>query len=141
LLVHGFGFERALQLARRRIMMGKDYAVVGDGTHTLAQNGNRLPATVSLEEIEGQYLISYDQFSTRHTGSFYRPYIGDATYAYLCGNESEFVVDPPELLEFLERADSPVIFDGDVYRHCHRRAVDASNWRPGSNCLPISWTL
>jgi hypothetical protein len=115
LLVHGFGFERALQLARRRIMMGKDYAVVGDGTHTLAQNGNRLPATVTLEEIEGQYLISYDQFSTRHTGSFYRPYIGDATYAYLCGNESEFVVDKPELLTFLRRADSPVIYDGDVY--------------------------
>jgi len=114
LLVHGFGFERALQLARRRIMMGKDYAVVGDGTHTLAQNGNRLPTTITLEEIEGQYLISYDQFSTRHTGSFYRPYIGDATYAYLCGNESEFVVDQSELLEFMERADSPVIYGGDV---------------------------
>ena len=115
LLVHGFGFERALQLARRRIMMGKDYAVVGDGTHTLAQNENRLPTTLRLEPAEnGRFLLSYDQFSTRHTGSFYRPFLDQAQFSHLCGNEAEFVLEPPDLIEFLSRADAPVIYDGDV---------------------------
>jgi hypothetical protein len=115
LLVHGFGFERALQLARRRIMMGKDYAVVGDGTHALAQSENRLPATVELEEVESGFLLTYDQFSSRHAGSFYRPYLGEDRYAYLCGNESEHILDRSELANFLERAELPVIYDGDVY--------------------------
>lgn len=35
LLSEGFGFERALSLARGEIMMGTDYAIVGDGTHAL----------------------------------------------------------------------------------------------------------
>jgi len=115
LLVHGFGFERALQLARRRIMMGKDYAVVGDGTHALAQSENRLPATVELEQFDEGFLVSYDQFCSRHAGSFYRPYIGDDRYAYLCGNVSEYLLDRSELATFLDRAALPVIYDGDVY--------------------------
>jgi len=115
LLVHGFGFERALQLARRRIMMGKDYAVVGDGTHALAQSENRLPVTARLEDVEPGYLLTYDQYSSRHTGSFYRPFVGEDRYAYLCGNESEHVLDRAELATFLERAELPVIYDGDVY--------------------------
>ena len=115
LLVHGFGFERALQLARRRIMMGKDYAVVGDGTHSLAQSENRLPATVELEAVNAGFLVTYDQFCSHHAGAFYRPYLGDDRYAYLCGNESEHVLDRSEVATFLERAALPVIYDGDVY--------------------------
>ncbi|AGN02640.1 hypothetical protein L593_13505 [Salinarchaeum sp. Harcht-Bsk1] len=115
LLVHGFGFERALQLARRRIMMGKDYAVVGDGTHSLAQSENRLPATVELESVEAGFLLTYDQFSSRHAGAFYRPYLGEDRYAYLCGNESDHVLDRSAVAAFLERAALPVIYDGDVY--------------------------
>ncbi|GAB3681063.1 hypothetical protein GCM10028857_04710 [Salinarchaeum chitinilyticum] len=115
LLVHGFGFERALQLARRRIMMGKDYAVVGDGTHALAQSENRLPATVELDAVDQGFLLSYDQFCSRHAGSFYRPYLGDDRYAYLCGNVSEYLLDRSELATFLDRAALPVIYDGDVY--------------------------
>jgi len=115
LLAHGFGFERALQLSRRRIMMGKDYAVVGDGTHALAQSDNRLPATVRLESVDGGFLLTYDQYCSRHAGSFYRPFVGDERYAYLAGNESEHVLERPELATFLERASMPVVFDGDVY--------------------------
>jgi len=116
LLVHGFGIERALQLARRRIMMGKDYAVVGDGTHSLAQSENRLPATAELERVEGDgFLLSYDQFSSRHVGGFYQPFIQGNEYSYLCGTESEHALSRDELLAYLDRAEMPVVFDGDVY--------------------------
>jgi len=115
LLIHGFSIERAMQLARRRIMMGKDYAVVGDGTHVLTQSSNRLPATATLEEVGDQYLLTYDQFSTRDTGGFYHPYVEGNEYSYLCGNESEFALDETETVEFLRRAEMPVIHDGDFY--------------------------
>jgi hypothetical protein len=115
LLIHGFSIERAMQLARRRIMMGKDYAVVGDGTHVLTQSSNRLPATATLEAVGDQYLLTYDQFSTRNTGGFYHPYVEGNEYSYLCGNESEFALDRTEAVEFLRRAQMPIIYDGDFY--------------------------
>ncbi|ELY87789.1 hypothetical protein C483_17868 [Natrialba hulunbeirensis JCM 10989] len=52
LLVHGFSIERAMALARRRIIMGKDYTVVGDGTHSLTQGEHRLPTTVRVDELD-----------------------------------------------------------------------------------------
>jgi hypothetical protein len=116
LMIHGFSIERALQLARRRIMMGKDYAVVGDGTHVLTQSKNRLPATATLESIgRDQYLLTYDQFSAPDVGGYYYPYVGDNEYSYLCGNESEYALDATEVQEFLRRAEMPVIYEGDFY--------------------------
>lgn len=117
LLAHGFGIERALQLARCRIMMGKDYAVVGDGTHSLTQSENRIPATATVEPIEGadRFLLTYDQFSSRHTGSFYHPYLENNEFSYLCGNESEFTLGRDDLVSYLARAELPVVYDGDIH--------------------------
>jgi hypothetical protein len=120
LLVHGFSIERAMGLARRRIMMGKDYAVVGDGTHSLIQGENRLPTTAKLEalgEADGdrQYLLTFDCYSTRLTGSYYFPHTEGNEYAYLCGNESNFTLTEPALATMLEETAASVIYDGDVY--------------------------
>jgi len=116
LLIHGFSFERALRIARRRIMMGKDYAVVGDGTHTLSQTTNRVPTAAELERLsEDQFFLQFDQFSIREIGAYYHPYIADNEYSYLCGNSSEFALDESSVLEFLQRADTSVIFDGEFY--------------------------
>lgn len=116
LLVHGFSIERAMRLARRRIMMGKDYAVVGDGTHSLTQGDTRLPTTAHLEALEAdQYLLTFDCYSTRTTGPYYFPHTNDNEYAYLCGNESSFTVTTAELVSLLKDMDASVIYDGDVY--------------------------
>ncbi|AEH37742.1 hypothetical protein [Halopiger xanaduensis] len=149
-LVYGFSIERAMRLARRRIMMGKDYAVVGDGTHSLAQGTNPFPTTITIEPLpDGQrarsrsrrtgsrtdsrsasttrsrprssgdadtarYLVTFDCYSTRTTGSYYVPH-AEATAATLCGNESNFVLSAPELAALLENTEAAVIYDGDVY--------------------------
>ncbi|GAB3664213.1 hypothetical protein [Halopiger thermotolerans] len=155
-LVHGFSIERAMRLARRRIMMGKDYAVVGDGTHSLAQGTNPFPTTITVEPLtDGQrerarsrprgrgrgrgggaksrsasaarsnsrprdgegatrYLVTFDCYSTRTTGSYYVPH-AEAESATLCGNESNFVLSAAELATLLENTDAAVIYDGDVY--------------------------
>ncbi|WP_121742857.1 hypothetical protein [Natronorubrum halophilum] len=118
LLVHGFSIERALGLARRRIMMGKDYAVVGDGTHSLIQGEHRLPITITLEELEDagdRYLVSFDCYSTRVTGSYYFPHTEDNEFAYLCGSESSFTLTESGLVSLLNETDASVIYDGDLY--------------------------
>jgi hypothetical protein len=115
LLVHGFSVERAMQLARRRIMMGKDYAVVGDGTHVVTQNETRPPATATLEAVGEEYLLTYDQYAAGTAGEHYHPHVGDGNYSYLCGSESEFVLEETEVVDFLGRAEMPVVYGGDFY--------------------------
>ena len=116
LLVHGFSIERAMQLARRRIMMGKDYAVVGDGTHTIAQGDDQNPPTVHLEPTaDDRYLLTIDSYSTEEIGGVYAPFVGDNEYLKLCGNESSFIVDDDGLASFLAESEHPVIYDGDLY--------------------------
>jgi len=116
LVVNGFGIERAMRLARRRIMMGKDYAVVGDGTHRLTGGADHEPASAVLQELgDDQFLLTYDQFSAATAGGHYRPAVEDEGYAYLCGNESEFALDGAAAAAFLRDAELPVVYDGDVY--------------------------
>ncbi|MFD1564662.1 hypothetical protein ACFR99_14060, partial [Haloarchaeobius amylolyticus] len=119
LLVHGFSIERAMDLARRRIMMGKDYAVVGDGTHSLTQ-GDQPPTTATLEQhevddSEKRYLLCLDCYSTRAAGAYYFPHTETNEYAYLCGNDSTFTLTRSELVTMLKETDAAVIYDGDVY--------------------------
>ena len=119
LLVHGFSIERAMDLARRRIMMGKDYAVVGDGTHSLTQ-GDRPPTTARLEQLEDdgrqtRYHLCLDCYSTQAAGSYYFPHIETNEHAYLCGNDSTFTLTESELVTMLEETEAAVIYDGDIY--------------------------
>ncbi|SEH10984.1 hypothetical protein SAMN04487967_0140 [Natronorubrum sediminis] len=118
LLVHGFSFERALRLARRRIMMGKDYAVVGDGTHSLVHGENQLPITITLEELDGEpsrYFVTFDCYSTRATGSYYYPHTEENEFAYLSGTQSNMTLTSSEVATVLKETDASVIYDGDVY--------------------------
>jgi hypothetical protein len=95
-------------------MMGKDYAVVGDGTHTLSQTTNRVPTTAELERLgEDQFFLQFDQFSIREVGAYYHPYVSDNEYSYLCGNTSEFALDRRTVVDFLARADTSVIYEGE----------------------------
>ncbi|QFU83606.1 hypothetical protein [Natronorubrum aibiense] len=118
LLVNGYSLERALGLARSRIMMGKDYAVVGDGTHSLVQSDHRLPITITVEDLEdgtGRYLVTLDCYSTRVTGSYYFPHTEANEFAYLCGTESSFTLEASGVASLLRETDASVIYDGDLY--------------------------
>ncbi|SFS55788.1 hypothetical protein [Halostagnicola kamekurae] len=116
LLVHGFSIERAMDLARRRIMMGKDYAVVGDGTHSLSQGEQQYPTTITMELVDDeQYLLSIECYSTGDTGSYYFPHADGNDNAYLCGSPSRLLLSADELPAFLSEANASVIYDGDVY--------------------------
>ncbi|OVE86154.1 hypothetical protein [Natronolimnobius baerhuensis] len=123
-LAHGFSIERAMSLARSRIMMGKDYAVVGDGTHSLTDGEHQQPTTLTLEPVPdddsdtavpNQFLVTFDCYSTQTTGTYYVPHTDENELATLCGNESNFLLERDEVATLLEECDAAVIYNGDVY--------------------------
>ena len=115
LLINGYGIGHAIQLARRRIMMGKDYSVIGDGTHQLAQCDNRYPPIASLEEADGGFEVEFETLSMPNIGGIFQVYRDGDEKPRLHGTDSIFTLDKPELVAFLERAKMPFVYDGDLY--------------------------
>jgi len=108
LLVHGFGIQRALTLARRRILMSKDYAVVGDGTYSLLPVGE--PGVLRLERDGEQFGVAYERLAASSYGENYSSPVDDTTRLH--GNVSTGELTEPELVALLERTSLPVIYDG-----------------------------
>jgi hypothetical protein len=125
LLVAGFSLERALDLARRRIMTGKDYSVVGDGTHRLPTAGEdgRSPADATLERIDdGRFRLAYRVDDARRFGAVDRPRFVPDDDPHLIGTERTVTLGRQELLAALGRTDAPVVFEGDVHWSSDLRA-------------------
>jgi len=116
LLINGFNIDLALRFARRRIMMGKDYAVVGDGTHVLTQADNRLPVLLTVEEGEdGAFEMTHTNMSAETNGTICQVYHTKYDEYHLQGVEVTLEFSRAELLEFLDRAKAPAIYDGELY--------------------------
>ncbi|WP_458190140.1 hypothetical protein [Haladaptatus sp. NG-WS-4] len=115
LLINGFNIQHALQLARRRIMMNKDYSVVGDGTHRLTQSDNHMPVSGKIERVGDGFRLTYTSLAVSMVGGCYQPYIAGNDELHLHGNDASFLLDAEELCSFLKRAEMPVVFDGELY--------------------------
>ena len=116
LLINGFSLERALALARRRIIMGKDYTVVGDGTHLLTEPGIPVPAVGTVDENDdGTYHLDYDTNSPRVAGGTYAPPFSDDQRSHLLGTTQRTDLSAADLSDFLDRTDMPIIYDGDIH--------------------------
>jgi hypothetical protein len=116
LLINGFNIDLALRFARRRIMMGKDYAVVGDGTHVLTQADNRLPTLMTLEEESDEtFEMIHESISAETNGMTGQIYLEGYDECHLQGTRTRLEFTQSELLAFLDRAKAPVIYDGELY--------------------------
>ena len=112
LVMHGFSIERAMQLARRRILMGKDYAVVGDGTDALVPVAGAA-GLIRVEDDGEQYHLTYDALATTTSGRRYdSPFSDDR---HLCGQTTEQTVSPGRLESILEATSLPVIYNGTFH--------------------------
>ncbi|WP_277552982.1 hypothetical protein [Halobaculum limi] len=115
LMVNGYCMERALDKSRRRIMTGKDYAVVGDGTHVLTQSEDYVGTDVEVtQRDDGRFDVSAFLGAPWMCGGFFRPYLQDSDETHLLGSTVEFCVEREELVEFLSYADNPILYDGDL---------------------------
>ena len=116
LLVNGFSIERALNLARRRIIMGTGYTVVGDGTHKLSGAPETVPLVIALESKDDseEYRVTFDGSSPRVTGDVFRLPDPLDEQTRLFGAESDVVLSAEETARFIDGIDLPVIYDGDI---------------------------
>lgn len=115
LLVYGFSIDRAMQLARRRIMMGKNYAVVGDGTHVLGGRRDRQPGTLTVEPAGEEFSVGYDVLPNWTAGGWYVPEgIGNDT-PHLHGTTTESHLDRAAFFDLLGSVDAPVVYDGQFF--------------------------
>jgi hypothetical protein len=113
LLVHGFSIDRALRLARRRIVMGKDYAVVGDGTYAILPSPGE-PAVLWLSDRDGGYHLTCEVVSPRRAGERYQLPFDGRTEA-INGRTREYTVTTDELADVLTERSLPVIYDGEFH--------------------------
>jgi hypothetical protein len=113
LVAAGFGVERAVRLARRRVMMGADYATVGDGTHSLSGTGD--PLVVRVEPAGERYRTSCGGVSGRTLGETHALGLPDGEHAHLRGTATPARLDRTELCEVLADCALPVVFDGEFY--------------------------
>lgn len=112
LLCNGFSIQRALELARRRIMMCKDYAVVGDGTYSIIPCPDQ-PAVVWLSESESGFDLDCTVVSPERPGESYRLPFGDG--AVLNGEQTTHTLERDELAAALSGTSLPVIYDGEFH--------------------------
>ena len=112
LLSQGFSIQRAIQIARCRILMGKDYAVVGDGTYALLPSPVE-PIVLQVSESTYGYDVICDVATPQAAGESYKLPCGERTA--LNGTRREFTVDTDTLVEALESNSLPVVFDGEFY--------------------------
>jgi hypothetical protein len=112
LLAAGFAFDRALSLARGEIIVGRDYVVVGDGTHRLGVPVGT-PGRFRVASADGEYDVAYDATAPDAAGRRYRsPVDGEV---YLCGEASTATVDGRGVADLLGGRSAPVLYDGSLH--------------------------
>ena len=110
LLVRGFGIERAMQLARRQVLMSTDYAVVGDGTFALAPDAD--PALLHVDPTDDGFAVRYTVPADGRAGDvFTAPF---ENCRRLRGTTAETVFAAEATATLLADRQRPVIFDGDL---------------------------
>ncbi|GAB6880167.1 hypothetical protein JCM17823_24410 [Halorubrum gandharaense] len=116
LLMRGYTFERALTVARRQIMSGKDYAVVGDGTHSVVQTNGLIASVYELEALgDDAYRLVQDAYSPAMHGGTYRSLFQTRDGLQLYGAKKTFELSEERLrTEFAKLDSTPIVFDGDL---------------------------
>jgi hypothetical protein len=116
LMMNGFCIERALEYARGQILMPKDYAVVGDGTHVLTQNDSIVaPAVYLFDDGPDSFEMVVSSAApwikgVRSQGSL------DKSDAYHLGDTDRlYSLTSTQLTKYMTAHDGPVIYDGDLY--------------------------
>lgn len=116
LLVGGFSIARAMRISRRQIMMGKDYTVVGDGTHVLTQANGFIPIAAKLTETDaGTYQFKFRSLFPYANGGHLQPHVPAHDRWYLFGSDPELELDEEDLFGLLDHADLPIVYDGDIH--------------------------
>lgn len=110
LVTRGFSIERVVGLARRRVMMGMDYGVVGDGTHRLT--GAVDPVRYVIDPTETGYRVTCETFADGIVGDTRTIPLPDIDAPRFRGCTATQHLDQSALVGLLTETTAPIIFDG-----------------------------
>lgn len=113
LITRGFSVERAIRLARRQVMMGMDYGVVGDGTHRVAPGLEPVLLEVTPRQDKTYEVVS-KTFADGKIGSTTQVPLAGDDRGRLRGGTASSTVDRSGLIALLAGTDAPVVYDGTV---------------------------
>lgn len=114
LVTRGFTVERAVRLARRQVLMGMDYGVVGDGTHRVVPGVE--PVLLEVTPAAEGYTVTCETFADGRVGETVAVPFAGASDRRLRGGAATRDLDRSGLLALLGGTDAPVVYDGTVCR-------------------------
>jgi hypothetical protein len=112
LLVNGFGIERALSMARRQVLMGQDYTVVGDPTYSFAPS-EEASAVVHVAGGPQEFEVQYEVVTRRTAGRTYNDPFDRCRRLH--GNDSQATLSRQSLASFLQAREVPVLYEGQLH--------------------------
>lgn len=110
LVTRGFSLERTVSLARRRVMMGMDYGIVGDGTHRLTAAHD--PVRYVIDPTDEGYRVRCETFADGIVGDLVSLPLPGHPGRGLRGSSVATDLDRSAVIAMLDRTDAPVIYDG-----------------------------
>jgi len=110
LVTRGFSLERTVGLARRRVMMGMDYGVVGDGTHRLTSAVD--PVRYVVDPTDDGFAVTCETFADGIVGDAVTLPLPGVDTPRFRGDAATTTLDYAAVTALLDRADAPVIYDG-----------------------------
>lgn len=116
LLNLGFPLRNALQIVRRRSIIGGQYLAIGDDSASMVQAESGTPYECSVTGSGGEYELTLRTYPTNrfHLGSLFRPNVDSDPEYYLAGKEmGPYCLTRDDLVTFLELENAPVEFNGD----------------------------
>ncbi|MFB6118719.1 hypothetical protein [Halosegnis sp.] len=108
LVVAGYRVDRALEVARRRVMMGRDYAALGDGSATVAPAADER-AVLTADSTSDGFDVRYDP--APGPADHYGDPFGDGVR--LRGETACAHLSPSEFADLLAGRTLPVVLDGE----------------------------
>jgi hypothetical protein len=111
-LMNGFSIERALSMARRQVLMGQDYTVVGDPTYSFAPNDEE-SAIVHVEGGPQEFEVQYEVVAKRTAGQTYNDPFDSCRR--LRGNDSRATLSRQSLRSFFQGRELPVLYEGQLH--------------------------
>lgn len=110
LVTRGFSMERTISLARRRVMMGMDYGIVGDGTHRLTAAVD--PIRYVIDPTDDGFAVTCETFADGLIGDLVDVPLPGVTTPRFRGRAATCSLDRSGVQDLLERTTAPVIYDG-----------------------------
>lgn len=113
LLLAGASVERALAVARREILMGQEYGIVGDPGHRLREATTDPPPIVRARRLEGELEIRVDTTGARSPGRVVPGTLSGA--ASLAETTVERRVPVETGWAWLREQPHPIVLDGSLH--------------------------